>query len=346
MVYAGLDVHKRCTQICIEDESGTLLERRILTERHRLLEEFGGKSRMRILIESSTESEWVARCLESAGHEVVVGDPNFAPMYAQRSRRVKTDRRDARALMGACKLGAYKPAHRCSDVRKRVRARISARDLLVQTRTKCISLVRAFLRQEGIKPERKSSSTFAARVRELGVPVDLAVEMSPVLDLIDTLTVQIRRADERVAEVAKDETHQRLMSVPGVGPVTAVAFVAALDDPKRFRGPKQVRAYFGLVPREHSSGEKELRGHITKQGGSRMRRLLVQAAWAVLRSRPTPAPTRARRRPHPRRGRIRALRPRRRRAALQRHQRPPPTSLRRHHHQPRLRRVAQGLRRR
>jgi transposase len=112
--------------------------------------------------------------------------------------------------------------------------------------------------------------------------------MSPVLDLIDTLTAQIRRADERVAEVAKDETHQRLMSVPGVGPVTAVAFVAALDDPKRFRGPKQVRAYFGLVPREHSSGEKELRGHITKQGGSRMRRLLVQAAWAVLRSRPTP----------------------------------------------------------
>jgi transposase len=288
MVYAGLDVHKRCTQICLEDESGVLLERRILTERHRLLEEFGGKARMRILIESSTESEWVARCLEGAGHDVVVGDPNFAPMYAQRSRRVKTDRRDARALMEACKLGAYKPAHRCSDVRRRVRARISARDLLVQTRTKCISLVRAFLRQEGIKPERKSSSTFAARVRELGAPPDLVVEMSPVLDLIDTLTGQIRRADERVAEVAKDETHQRLMSVPGVGPVTAVAFVAALDDPKRFRGPKQVRAYFGLVPREHSSGEKELRGHITKQGGSRMRRLLVQAAWAVLRSRPTP----------------------------------------------------------
>jgi transposase len=288
MVYAGLDVHKRCTQICIEEEKGAVLERRILTERHRLLEEFGGKPRMRILIESSTESEWVARCLESAGHEVVVGDPNFAPMYAQRSRRVKTDRRDARALMEACKLGAYKPAHRCSDARKRVRARISARDLLVQTRTKCISLVRAFLRQEGIKPERKSSSTFAARVRELGAPADLAVEISPVLDLIDTLTAQIRRADERVAEVAKDETHQRLMSVPGVGPVTAVAFVAALDDPKRFRGPKQVRAYFGLVPREHSSGEKELRGHITKQGGSRMRRLLVQAAWAVLRSRPTP----------------------------------------------------------
>ena len=69
---------------------------------------------------------------------------------------------------------------------------------------------------------------------------------------------------------------------------TAVAFVATLDDPKRFHGPKQVRAYLGLVPREHSSGEKALRGRITKQGSSRMRRLFVQAAWAVLRSRPTP----------------------------------------------------------
>lgn len=288
MIYAGLDVHKRCTQICIEDEDGTLHERRILTERRRLLEEFGGKPRMRILLESATESEWVARCLEGIGHEVIVGDPNFAPMYAQRNRRIKTDRRDARALLDACKLGAYKRAHRCSDLHKRVRVRISARDLLVQTRTKCISLVRALLRQEGIKPERKSSSTFAARAREMGVPESLAIEIAPVLDLIDALTEKIRLADTKVSEVAASETHQRLMSVPGVGPVTAVAFVSTLDDPKRFHGPKQVRAYLGLVPREQSSGEKSSRGRITKQGGTRMRRLLVQAAWAVLRSRPTP----------------------------------------------------------
>jgi transposase len=180
--------------------------------------------------------------------------------------------------MEACKLGAYKPAHRCSDAHKRVRARISARDLLVQTRTKSITLVRALLRHEGIKPERKSSTTFAQRVREIGVPEGLASELAPVLDLIDALNEKIRRADERVAEIARDETHQRLMSVPGVGPVTAVAFIATLDDPKRFHGPKQVRSYLGLVPREHSSGEKALRGRITKQGSSRMRRLFVQAA--------------------------------------------------------------------
>ena len=134
----------------------------------------------------------------------------------------------------------------------------------------------------------KKQPTFAQRVREIGAPEALANELAPVLDVVDALNKKIRRADERVSELAKDETHQHLITVPGVGPVTAVAFIATLDDPKRFHGPKQVRAYLGLVPRERSSGEKALRGRITKQGSGRMRRLLVQAAWAVLRSRPTP----------------------------------------------------------
>jgi transposase len=160
---------------------------------------------------------------------------------------------------------------------------------LVCTRTKFIGLVRSLLRQEGIKPERRSSSTFAKRVRELGdVPASLAAEIAPMLDAIDDLTQKIRQADRRVEQLAQAETPQRLMSVPGVGVVTAVAFVSTLDEPKRFKSAKQVRAYVGLVPREHSSGEKRSRGQITKQGGTRMRRLLVQAAWAVLRSRPTP----------------------------------------------------------
>jgi transposase len=288
MRYAGLDVHKRCTQICIQEEDGVLYERRILTERYRLIEEFGKRPKMRMLIEASTESEWVARCLEELGHEVIVGDPNYGPMYAQRSRRVKTDKRDAHALLEACKLGAYKAAHRCSDANKRVRARIAIRDSLVMTRTKFISLVRSFLRQEGIKPERKSSATFTRRVRLLGeVPASLAIEIAPMLDAIDVLSKKIRDADEQVEQLAQAETPQRLMSCPGVGAITAVAFLSQLDEPKRFKSAKQVRAYLGLVPREHSSGEKCSRGHITKQGGTRMRRLLVQAAWAVLRSRAT-----------------------------------------------------------
>lgn len=98
MLHAGLDVHKRCTPICIQKEDRVLYERRILTERHRLIEEFGKRPKMRILLEAATESEWVARCVEELGHEAIVGDPNYGPMYAQRSRRVKTDKRDAHTL--------------------------------------------------------------------------------------------------------------------------------------------------------------------------------------------------------------------------------------------------------
>ncbi len=111
----GIDVHKSESQICILTPIGEVLERRIGTRRERFAEVLGERPRARILIEASTESEWVARCLEELGHEVVVADPNFAPMYATRSRKVKTDRRDARGLAEACQLGAYRSAHRTSD---------------------------------------------------------------------------------------------------------------------------------------------------------------------------------------------------------------------------------------
>ncbi len=124
----GIDVHKTQSQVCMLTAAGERVERRILTDRVRFREDFGQRSRSRILIEASTESEWVARCLEELGQEVIVPDPNFAPMYATRSRRVKTDRRDARALAEACRLGAYRPSHRTSDAQRLVWAHPSRKD--------------------------------------------------------------------------------------------------------------------------------------------------------------------------------------------------------------------------
>ena len=90
----------------------TVTEQRIVTSRERFTAVFGERLRARMLLEASTESEWVAQHLEALGHEVIVADPNYAPMYATRSRRVKTDKRDARTLVEACRIGAYRPAHR------------------------------------------------------------------------------------------------------------------------------------------------------------------------------------------------------------------------------------------
>src|SRR5262249_24808183 len=129
-----MDVHKQETQVCIEDATGAVvLEQRIRTTRERLTALCGGRPPARILLEAATESEWVAQHLEGLGHEVIVADPNYAAMYATRSRRVKTDRRDARTLADACRLGAYHPAPRDSVPQREVRAGRAGREGAVQT---------------------------------------------------------------------------------------------------------------------------------------------------------------------------------------------------------------------
>ncbi len=136
MEHIGIDVHKVESQICVLTESGEIIERRIRTQRERFAAVLGARPPAKLLIEASTESEWVARCLEGLWHEVVVADPNFAAMYATRSRKVKTDRRDARTLAEACRLGAYRPAHRTSDRQRHVRAQLAVRETLVRTRAR------------------------------------------------------------------------------------------------------------------------------------------------------------------------------------------------------------------
>src|SRR5712692_901459 len=103
--------------------------------------------------------------LEGLGREVIVADPNFAPMYATRTRKVKTDRRDARALADANLLGAYRPAHRLSDAQRHVRGRLGVRDALVHARTRYISVIRALLRQHGYRVPSGSADSFSDRVR-------------------------------------------------------------------------------------------------------------------------------------------------------------------------------------
>src|SRR4030095_16933673 len=151
-------------------EGGTILEQRIRSEPERFAAVLGARPRARILIEAPTDSEWVARCLEALGHEVIVADPNFAPMYATRTRKVKTDRRDARALAEGCLLGAHRPAHRLSDSQRHVRGRLLVRDALVRTRTRYISLARALLRQHGYGVASGSAEAFPTRVRALALP--------------------------------------------------------------------------------------------------------------------------------------------------------------------------------
>jgi transposase len=282
----GIDVHKVATQVCVLTETGEYEECRIRTERDVLTAFFSERPKGRILLEAATESEWVARHLESLGHEVIVADPNFAPMYASRSRKVKTDKRDARALCEACHLGAFRPAHRASDASRMLRKQLSVREALVQTRSRMISLCRSLLRQEGIRVPSGGAASFAKRVRTLELPRDLRDALEPLLKTHEAVCAQIDAVDNQVEQVVRgDERVQRLTTVPSVGPVTAVTFIALVDDVARFESSHKLQSYLGLVPREYSSGEKQQRGHITKAGNSRLRSLLVECAWGILRRR-------------------------------------------------------------
>jgi transposase len=281
----GLDLHKRESQLCVLGDDGSMSERRIHTSRDRLTAVLGSRASAKILLEASTESEWVARHLEALGHEVVVADPNYAPMYATRSRRVKTDKRDARTLAEALKLGAYRPAHRLSDARRHVRAELAVRDALVRTRTRYIALAKALVRRDGLRVPGSESHLVAQRIAALELSPVLAGELAPLFAVLGPLNAEIAAADRRVTELgATDLTVALLATIPGVGPLTASALAATIDDIGRFHSAHQLEAYLGVVPGERSSGEKRRVGRITKAGNSRARWLLVEAAWRILRS--------------------------------------------------------------
>ena len=286
MVYGAIDLHTRHSHIRVIDEQGRVIRhQKVATTAERLIAVFGKDGPMRILVESGTESEWVAHTLEGAGHEVIVADPNFAPMYGELHRTVKTNDRDVAALAEANRRGWYRAAYRVSAPQRAQRQVLGSRRHLVEMRTGTISLMRALLRQGGYRVGSGTSERFAERVARLTLPAGLADTLAPLRRLVETLTTEIAALDTRLAHAAaQDAIVQRLQTVPGVGPVVALTFRAFVDDVGRFRHAGQVSAAIGVVPREASSAEYHHRGHISKAGPRELRSLLVQAAWVCWRT--------------------------------------------------------------
>lgn len=287
MEYGAIDLHKVKSEVRIIAEAGEVrVEARIATSREAFARVFGGRDRLRILLESGTESEWVAQCLEALGHEVIVADPNFLPMYGMRSRRVKTDRRDVAALAEACRTGTYRRAHRVAAETRDLRRTLQVRRQLVQMRSQMICRLRAMLRQEGLRLPSGTAATVEARLRRLSLPPSLAAILEPLRQVLAVVNTELAAADAAVHDRAvADAVAQRLMSAPGVGPVVALSYRAALDTPARFGGDAgRASAFLGLVPSEDSSAERRHRGPITKAGPRELRALLVQASWTIWRS--------------------------------------------------------------
>jgi transposase len=272
--------------MCELDGDGKKSFRRFALNRPNLDRFFAGRPRCRVLIESSTESEWVAQHLEGLGHEMVVADPNFAPMYGERNRRAKTDRRDADALFEANRLGIYREAHRRSQEQRDVNALLKVRDSLVRTRTRWINLARALLRREGLRVCSGHAESFVDRVEELHPSENIRSQVGPLLELLGPVNQQLVRIDKQIVALkSRDQRLRTLQTAPAIGAVTSSAFLSLIDDVTRFHRAHAVESYVGLVPSEWSSSEKRLQGRITKAGDTRVRWLLVEAGWTIMRSR-------------------------------------------------------------
>jgi len=288
MEYGAIDLHLRRSHFRIVEADGTTVrEGKCDTTRADLTRVFGPYAPLRLLLESSTESEWVAQHLESLGHTVIVADPNYAAMYGARSRKVKTDGRDTAALFEACRLGIYRRAHRVSPAQRARRQQLRIRRHLVQLRSRSVNLLRAILRQEGWRLPSGSVEAIETRLDRLTLPAALTAILTPLRGWVRALNQLLAAADDQVVQLAQqDPIARHLMTAPGVGPVVALTFQAVLDDPARFgRDAGRASAFIGLVPSEASSGERRHKGHITKTGPRDLRALLVQASWVIWRGR-------------------------------------------------------------
>jgi transposase len=220
------------------------------------------------------------------GNHVIVADPNFGPMYAQRDKKQKTDERDAYALLQALKLNAFRRSVRRSDRELVIKAQLNARTSLVRNRAKLLSYTRSVLQRFGYEHcEKTSPPTLVDSLRRNCTDERLLELLEPVFVVIDATTKQLNLLDEQLeAEADREPVVKKLEGVPGVGKLVALAFVHAISDVKRFDDGDKVASYLGLVPSMRASGDMESRGGITKRGDVAARTLLHTAALQIMTS--------------------------------------------------------------
>lgn len=285
MEHLAIDLGGRESQICVRRADGTVLEERRCRTAG-LAAYLAGRPPSRVVVETCSEAFRIADAAIAAGHEVRVVPATLVRTLGVGARRIKTDRRDAQVLSEvSCQIDL--PSVHIPGAEARARKTLCGmREGLVQARTQLINTVRGWLRAEGRTPRSGDTATFPARVRAHGQPCPAYVERQ--LRAIEALTTEIAAADRELATLCRqDPLLQRCLTVPGVGPVTAVRFTAALDDITRFAGAHAVESYLGLTPGEDSSADRRRRTGITKAGPAAVRWCLVQAAWAARRMRRT-----------------------------------------------------------
>jgi transposase len=286
--FAGIDVSLELSSVCVVDAAGKIVrEAKVPSEPEALVRFLRGLGLEleRVGLEAGPLSQWLHAGLAEAGFDVVLLETRHVKA-ALSAMTVKTDRKDARGIAHMVRMGWYRPVHCKTPAAQEIRALLVARKQL-QTKMRDVELcLRGILRGFGLKMGQVTKSGFEARVRELsaGHPMleSLAEAMLMARKVLRTQFDTLHRQMLKI--VREDAVCRRLMTVPGVGPVVAITFTSAIDDPGRFTHSKTVGAHFGLTPKKYQSGETDVTGGITRVGDALVRTALYEAANAMLQT--------------------------------------------------------------
>jgi len=290
MIIIGCDYHPSFQQITFVDtETGELQERQLQhrEEAEKFYRDLAAQGmKVRVGMEASGHARWFERLLAELQLELWIGDATV--IRAKRGRKPKTDRQDAQHILKLMLKDDFPKIWVPSGENRDLRQLLWHRHRMVQARTRLMNQLQAVALNEGLRCKKKLW-------REKGRKQLEAIRLAPwasrrredLLQLLDGLNPTIAELTEAIdQEVEKSAEARRLMTHPGVGPLTSLAFVLIIGRAERFQCGKQIAAYLGLVPLEDSSGERRRLGHITKQGNSLLRFLLVEAAQVTARSLP------------------------------------------------------------
>lgn len=283
-VAMGLDLSDRSARFCCLNAKGEVTEDGAVALTHLGLESiFGGRERLRVVLEAGTHSPWVSRVIDQMGHEVIVANPRQLPLIFRSQR--KTDRHDAEQL---ARIGRLDPSLLCPIQHRGEEAQadlavLRSREALVRTRTSLVNHVKGSVKAVGGRIKGCSTESFHKRALE-HIPTVLLPALRGIVETIGVLSAQIAefdRANSQMCDVKYPES-ALLRQVAGVGPLTALAYMLVIEEHRRFRKSRQVPAYLGLIPRLDQSGAADPQLRITKSGDGMLRRLLVGSAQYIL----------------------------------------------------------------
>lgn len=284
--YAGIDVSLEYSSLCVVDGTGKIVrEGKAASEPAGLMAWFGslGFGLTRIGLEAGPLSQWLYLAMKQAGLAAELLETRHV-RDAFKAMPVKSDRNDARGIAQLMRLGWFRPVHCKSMDAQEVRAALTARKLVQSKLLDVENSLRGILRGFGLKVGKTTERSFAGRIQELvkGHP-NLEVIGKALLSVRAVLLREFHAFEKRVRAMARLNARTRLlMSTPAVGPIVALTYAAAIDDPARFKSSKQAGPHFGLTPKKYQSGETDRSGRISKVGDASVREALYQAAHVML----------------------------------------------------------------